>query len=368
MKSIFVLLMNNTERIALLVNLGSPDSTNLKDVKRYLGEFLMDERVIDLPLWKRTLLVKGIILNFRPKKSAKAYQSIWWDEGSPLIVISKRLLNKVKKHTEIPVHLAMRYGNPSISDVLKKAKESYPNLKEILLIPLYPHYAMSSYETVEVKVREEMEKIVPEVELTVFPPFYNNEAYINLISESIAKHKPENYDHILFSYHGIPVRHLRKTDPSGEHCAITQDCCNVSHPCQTQCYRHQTLASTALVADKLNLVEGNYSTSFQSRLGRDPWLEPFTDKTLEKLPAKGIKKLMVICPAFVSDCLETLEEIEEEGKEIFLENGGEEFTMVPCLNDDDKWALLLSSWINDFNPLQSMEENQLVNTSHFLAP
>ncbi|GLR19116.1 ferrochelatase [Portibacter lacus] len=345
-----------SKRVALIVNLGSPDSTETKDVKKYLDEFLMDERVIDLPYWKRALLVKGIILNFRPKKSAKAYQKIWWDEGSPLIVISKRLQQKAQALTDIPIYLGMRYGNPSINDTIQKIKDENPFLTEILLIPLYPHYAMSSYETVEVKVREAMPIIGHDVALTVMPPFYNSKAYIKLLSDKIGEHHPENYDQILFSYHGIPERHVRKTDPSGEHCLVEDDCCEKEHPCQAFCYRHQTFKMTDFVNANLQLPESKVQSSFQSRLGNDPWLQPFTDKRLESLPSEGVKKLMVVCPAFVSDCLETLEEIEMEGREEFLHNGGEEFKMVPCLNDDDEWAALLAQWITDFDPKKSLSE------------
>ncbi len=342
--------MQDIEKIALLINLGSPESTKVKDIRKYLDEFLMDERVIDLAYWKRALIVKGIILNFRPKKSAKAYQSIWWEEGSPLIVISKRMQEKVQKHADIPVHLAMRYGNPSINSVLKEVHANYSGLKEILLIPLYPHYAMSSYETVVAKTIEELAKISHDIKLNIMPPFYDNKDYINLLAKSIEKYNPSSYDRVLFSYHGIPERHVKKSDPSGEHCLTVANCCEKNHPCHKFCYRHQTLSTTKFVASELNLEKNKYSTSYQSRLGNNPWLEPFTDKTLTLLPSQGVKKLLIICPAFVSDCLETLEEIALEGKEIFMQNGGEIFKVVPCLNDDEDWAKLMAKWINTFDP------------------
>lgn len=338
-----------SKRVALLVNLGSPDSTETKDVRRYLDEFLMDERVIDVPYWKRALLVKGIILNFRPKKSAKAYKKIWWEEGSPLIVISKRLQKKVQERSDIPVYLAMRYGNPSIEDTIKKIKKENPFVTNIQLIPMYPHYAMSSYETVEVKVKESLHLIGHDVDLEVLPAFYGNKEYVKLLSDKIAAHEPEKYDQVLFSYHGIPERHVKKSDPSGSHCLKVENCCEKQHACQQFCYRHQTLKMTDLINENLRLPEKQVSSSYQSRLGNDPWLQPFTDKRLEVLPKEGVKKLMIVCPAFVSDCLETLEEIEMEGQEEFIEAGGEEFKMVPCLNDDDEWADLLANWIADFN-------------------
>jgi len=223
-----------------------------------------------------------------------------------------------------------------------------------MLIPLYPHYAMSSYETVEVKVRESLHLIGHEVELKVVPPFYNSRDYIKLLANKIKTHQPENYDQVLFSYHGIPERHVKKTDPSGEHCLKVDNCCDKPHPCQAFCYRHQTKKMTELIKAELGLADDMVATSYQSRLGNDPWLQPFTDKRLEALPQEGVKKLLIACPAFVSDCLETLEEIEMEGQEEFLEHGGEKFTMVPCLNDDDEWADLLANWISVFDPEKSL--------------
>ena len=297
-------------KAVLLVNLGSPDSYDPKDVKRYLDEFLMDERVIDLPKFLRTLIVRGIILNTRPKKSAALYKEIWWDEGSPLLVLSERLLKGVDEKTPYPVGLAMRYGNPSIHDAIEKLKNENPYLKEIFVVPLYPHYAMSSYETVVVKVKEVVNEFFPYLSLSFKEPFYNQQAYIDCLAASIKPYLKEAYDHILFSYHGIPERHLRKTDPTKKHCLKVENCCEVpneeAHAC---CYRHQCLTTTALVAEQLQIPKDKFSFSFQSRLGPDPWLKPYTDKTIESLPEKGVKNLLVVCPAFVSDCLETLEEI-----------------------------------------------------------
>ena len=348
------------KKAALLVNLGSPDSTGVKDVKKYLDEFLMDERVIDVAYWKRVLLVRGIILNFRPKKSAAAYKSIWWEEGSPLIVISQRLRDQVQKHTDMPVYLGMRYGNPSIASVLKKMKSENPDLEEILLIPLYPHYAMSSYETVEVKVSSELARLDTAIKLKVMPVFYNHKAYLKLVANSIAEHNPGEYDQVLFSYHGIPERHVQKTDSSKSHCLKVSDCCNVAHECQQFCYRHQTARMTKLITDELGLEASKVATSYQSRLGNDPWLQPFTDRRLEELPSEGVKNLLILCPAFVSDCLETLEEIAMEGKELFQKAGGDKFTMIPCLNDNDEWAQLLAKWIDEFDPEKSLSAENVL--------
>lgn len=332
---------------ALLVNLGSPDSTEVKDVKKYLDEFLMDKRVIDYPFLFRALLVRGIILNTRPKKSAEAYKSIWWDEGSPLIVLTKRLQKKVQTGTSLPVEIAMRYGNPSIASSLKKLVESNSDLKKVYVLPLYPHYAMSSFETVVEKVKEEAAKICPSVELDFQDPFYNDEDYINILAESIRPSLQEPFTKVLFSYHGVPERHILKGDVTGCHCLKTENCCSTPSPAHAQCYRHQCFETTRLVAEKLGLTSDQYSVSFQSRLGRDPWLTPFTDATLEEYGKSGMEKLVVVCPAFVSDCLETLEEIQVEGAEEFIAAGGKAIDVVDCLNDRDDWSALLSKWIED---------------------
>ena len=328
----------------LLVNLGSPDSPTPKDVKPYLDEFLMDERVIDAPKWLRTILVRGIILQTRPKRSAKAYQKIWWEEGSPLIIISERFLNKVRERTSLPVALGMRYGSGSIEEGMKELKDQ--GVDEVLLVPLYPHYAMSSYETVVVKALEVQAEKFPEMQVTTMPAFYKNPDYIKVLSESIREHLQEfEYDHVLFSYHGIPERHIRKSDPTSFHCKIDGQCCKVNSVAHHTCYRHQCYDTTDLVREALGLTEENSSTSFQSRLAGDPWLKPYTDYEFERRAREGKTRLAVITPAFVSDCLETLEEIAMEGKEEFVEAGGKEYIHIPCLNDRDDWVELMAKWI-----------------------
>ncbi|WP_425235288.1 ferrochelatase [Ulvibacterium sp.] len=331
----------------LLVNLGSPDSPTPKDVKPYLDEFLMDERVIDAPKWLRTLLVRGIILQTRPKKSASAYAKIWWDEGSPLIVISERFADKVQKQLKIPMALGMRYGSMSIKKALEELSEK--GVDEVLLVPLYPHYAMSSYETVVVKTMEEKQAHFPKMKLTTLPAFYKSPEYIKVLSESIAQGlKDFEYDHILFSYHGIPERHIRKSDPTKFHCKIDGSCCYINSVAHHTCYRHQCYDTTELVKSYLKLDENKTSSSFQSRLAGDPWLKPYTDFEFERLAKEGKKRLAVITPAFVSDCLETLEEIAMEGKEQFTEAGGTDYKHIPCLNDSESWVGLMAKWINEW--------------------
>ena len=324
----------------LLVNLGSPDSTDPKDVKRYLDEFLMDPRVIDVPRWARILLVRGIILNTRPKKSAEAYSKIWWDEGSPLIVLSERLQKKIQSKVNIPVALAMRYGSLTLKKGLQELADR--GVEEVLTIPLYPQFAMATTETIDVKVAELQQEFFPDLKISSMPPFYNDSNYIEVLSNSIAEAlEGVDYEHLLFSYHGVPERHIRKSDVTKSHCKIDGSCCQTPSKAHEFCYRHQCFDTTRRVVEALQLKEGTYTTTFQSRLGFDPWLQPYTDRTIERMGKEGVKKLAIVTPAFVSDCLETLEEIAMEGEEIFHEVGGEEFTTIPCLNDRDDFAQFL---------------------------
>ena len=328
-----------------MINLGSPDSTDVKDVKKYLDEFLMDERVIGKSYWFRWFLVKVIILNTRPKKSAKAYKKIWWKEGSPLIVLSKRLFNKVLKLVNFPVSLAMRYGSISIFKGLKELDEK--GVKNITVLPLYPHYAMSSYETVVEKVNEEVKTNFPHLKIKTIKPFYKDKRYIELLSNKIkATIDKVEYDLLLFSYHGIPVSHLKISDPTNSHCYKVNNCCSTQSDAHKFCYKHQVLETTEAVINKLKIDKNKYSNAFQSRLPNEAWLKPYTDDELVRLAKEGKKRMVIVTPAFVTDCLETLEEIEMEGKEEFLEAGGESYHYVPCLNDDNDWAELISKWAN----------------------
>ena len=326
-----------------MINLGSPDSTSIKDVRKYLDEFLMDERVIGKSYWFRWFLVKVIILNTRPRKSAKAYKKIWWKEGSPLIVLSKRLFDKVTKLVKFPVALAMRYGSISIFKGLKELDDK--GVKNITVLPLYPHYAMSSYETVVEKVKYEVKTNFPHLKIKTVEPFYNDKKYIDLLCKKIKSTISKiEYDHILFSYHGIPISHLKISDPTNSHCYKVKDCCNNHSDAHKFCYKHQVLETTELVIKKLKIDKNKYSNAFQSRLPNEAWLKPYTDDELVRLAKEGKNKLVIVTPAFVTDCLETLEEIAMEGKEEFLEAGGESYHYVPCLNDDEDWAKLISKW------------------------
>ena len=329
-------------RAVLLVNLGSPDSTAVPDVRRYLAEFLGDERVLDLPQPWRWLLLHGIILRTRPRKSAHAYASIWTPEGSPLIVTSRSVQQKLATALgpDLPVALAMRYGRPSIAAVLTDLASA--GVRELFLLPQYPHYAMSSWETVVVQVRADAARLAPQIRVDVLPPFYGDADYIEAMYARMRPALEQPYDHLLFSFHGIPVRHLRKADSSRAHCTHVADCCATPSPAHATCYRAQVYRTAELLARRAALPVGKYSVAFQSRLAGEPWLQPYTDHELRRLPAEGRRRLLVITPAFTADCLETLEEIRVAGRETFLAAGGESFEHIPCLNDDPAYIDFLA--------------------------
>ena len=338
-------------RAVLLVNLGSPDSTSVPDVSRYLREFLGDERVIDKPGEPfRSLLVNRIIIPKRVKNSAHAYAQIWTERGSPLVVTSQQVREKLAATLgpDPSVYLAMRYGNPSIASVVGRMVAD--GIKEVLLFPQYPHYAMSSWETVVVKVLEEMKRQAPAINVTCVQPFFEDADYIEAFHASVAPYLAQPYDHLLFSYHSIPERHLRKADSSKAHCTLVANCCETCSPAHATCYRAQVMKTTRALARRAGLDPARYSVSFQSRLRGEPWLTPFTDHELERLPKSGIKNLLVLCPAFVADCLETLEEISQQGRDLFLGAGGTKFQQIPCLNDHPAYIDFLAkralNWLN----------------------
>jgi len=332
-------------RGVLLVNLGSPDSTSVKDVRRYLNEFLMDARVIDSP-WPLRRLIVGMILLTRPRQSAEAYHKIWTAEGSPLIVASRRLQEKLQERVTLPVALAMRYQHPSITNAIIGLAEQ--KVDEVLLIPLFPHYAMSSYETAVERVKAVAARLAPHMLIKVQPPYGDSPDYITALTASASNYLEAGYDHLLFSFHGVPERHLRKTDPTRHHCLTVPNCCEGPNPAHTTCYRAQCLRTVAAFVKQAGVPSGKFSVSFQSRLGNDRWLKPYTDYELAALPKRGVQSLLVLCPAFVSDCLETLEEIGIRGRETFLAAGGMEFTQIPCLNEHPLWLLALEKMVERF--------------------
>jgi ferrochelatase len=328
----------------LLVNLGSPDSPAVADVRRYLREFLMDGRVLDAPYPIRFFVVHCCILPFRPKQSAEAYHKIWLPEGSPLVVTSKKVWRELQRRIEIPIELAMRYQNPSIPSSVDKLLRQ--GVTEILLIPLFPHYAMSSFETAVERVKEVLRESGPGTSLRVVAPYFADPDFVEALVAVAEPYLQQDYDHLLFSFHGIPERHLRKSDPTGGHCLASANCCETASPAHATCYRAQCFRTVEAFVRRAGVTK--YSVAFQSRLGRDPWLKPYTDFELARLPKDGVKKLLVICPAFVSDCLETLEEIEMRGRESFLEAGGKEYAMIPCLNEHPLWIKVLENRVRAF--------------------
>jgi protoporphyrin/coproporphyrin ferrochelatase len=324
-----------SKRAVLLVNLGSPDSTAVPDVKRYLSEFLGDERVIDKPesAFLRSVLVNQIIIPKRAKNSAHAYEQVWTKEGSPLVVISRAVRDKLAATLgpTTPVYLAMRYGNPSIASIV--AKIAADDIDELLLFPQYPHYAMSSWETVVVRVMEEVARQAPKLRVVTVQPFYADPDYVEVLHTIAAPYLAKPHDYVLFSYHGLPERHMREADSSHAHCLTVQDCCNTCSPAHATCYRAQCFATTRALTARSGILPDKHSVSFQSRLAGEPWLSPYTDYEFKRLPSTGVKTLLVLSPAFTADCLETLEELQQQGRDTFIEAGGKSFQQIPCPND-----------------------------------
>ena len=344
----------------LLVNLGSPDSPAVGDVRRYLREFLMDGRVMDAPCLTRFFLVHFMILPFRPRASASAYRKIWLPEGSPLVLISKKVCETLQSRLDVPVELAMRYQNPRIEKAIDNLLEH--SVDQLLLVPLFPHYAMSSFETAVERVRTVLHSKAPVVKLVVQPPYFDQPDYIQALATSARETLDRGYDHLLFSFHGLPEHQLVKTDPTGIHCLAAKDCCSGDHPSHNTCYRAQCYKTVAAFVNTAGIPREKYSVSFQSRLGRKPWLKPYTDLELPRLAKRGIKRILVICPAFVSDCLETVEEIGMRGKDIFLQAGGESLDLIPCLNEHPLWLDTLENMTRNFlsqsHPSQERSETE----------
>lgn len=311
----------------------------------------MDPRVLDVNWLARFCIVNFAILPTRPKQSAHAYQSIWFPEGSPLVVISRKVQSRLQQRLGIPVELAMRYQNPSIPSAVRRLADQ--GVDEVIVIPLFPHYAMSSYETAVERVREVVARLAPQMKILVQPPFYDHPEYVAALVGSARDYLARGYDHLLFSFHGLPERHLRKSDPTGCHCLTADNCCETPSPAHATCYRAQCFRTVAAFVQQAGVPARKYSVSFQSRLGRDPWLKPYTDLELPRLAAQGVNRLLVICPAFVSDCLETLEEIGLRGRETFLNAGGAEFALIPCLNEHPLWLDALEKMTSRLEPVNS---------------
>ncbi|KQR72544.1 ferrochelatase [Pedobacter sp. Leaf176] len=329
----------------LLVNLGTPDSPAVSDVKKYLDQFLMDERVIDIPAFNRTLLVKGVIVPFRSPKTAKLYKEIWGENGSPLLYYSKLQATMLQERlgNEYHVELAMRYQSPSIDSALANLKAGL--VESIQVIPMFPQYASASTGSVMQLVMELVSKWPTVPPISFVNSFHDNELMIKVFAENARKHNLENYDHILFSFHGLPERQLLKCDHTGNYCLKSSDCCQTLNDTNKFCYSAQGHDTARLIAKELNISNEDYTVCFQSRLGKEPWVQPYTTDVLKRLAGEGKKRLLVFSPAFVADCLETLYEITVEYHEEFRALGGEHVQLVESLNDSPVFIEALAGMI-----------------------
>jgi len=332
----------------LLIQLGTPESPAPRDVRRYLREFLGDRRVRDMPRVPHWLLLNLVILPFRPRKSAEAYASIWTERGSPLLLHSQALAAAVAERLgeDFQVELGSRYGRPSSREALERLVRA--DVTRVIAFPLFPHYAASSTGSALAHVHELASEMWNVPALSTVDAFYEHPGYIAALAESARSALREfTPDHVLFSYHGLPERQVRKSDLSGSHCLSRDDCCAAIGAANRHCYRAQCFATTRALAAALEIDDGRHSISFQSRLGRIPWIRPYTDHVLPELAARGVRRLAVLCPSFVADCLETLEEIGIRAREQWMELGGDDFLLVPCLNAEPRWVETVAEMIRD---------------------
>ena len=330
----------------LLVNLGTPASPSRRDVRRYLREFLGDPRVLDMPALARALLLHAAILPFRPRRAAAAYRAIWTHEGSPLVANGRALRDALQKELgeDFAVELAMRYGVPAVGPALDRLTAA--DVGRIRVVPLFPQYASASTGSALEAVYREAGRRANVPRLEVQGPFYAEPGFLGALAR-VARELPESQwpDHLLISFHGLPERQVRKSDASGEHCLASDGCCDVIGPANRFCYRAQCVATARGLAAALRLRDEHWTLSFQSRLGRTPWLRPYTDEVLSQLRQRGVERLAVICPSFVADCLETLEEIGIRARDQWHALGGETLVLVPCLNAHPLWVEVLAGWI-----------------------
>ncbi|GIQ97245.1 MAG: ferrochelatase [Candidatus Poseidoniales archaeon] len=327
----------------LLINVGTPDEPTVKSVRNYLREFLLDPDVIDAPYIIRQLLVRGIILRVRPKKIAPLYRKIWMDEGSPLRVYSDRITKSLNEMVEdVEFDFAMRYGNPSIESGLMSLRDK--GVDELLLLPMFPHYAQATTESALKHAYKQLKSINWSPKIIEMGHFDTDEEYVIPLTNSIQSQLDKDA-HLLFSYHGLPVSHVKRVDKSKNHCQKVSDCCSIKSEANSLCYGHHCMNTTQTVVGLLGLNEDQWSISFQSRIGPVKWLEPSTMDKVEELVKRGVKKLAIVAPAFLADGLETLEELDIGIREHFIELGGEELIVIKCLNDNQDWVEGLSKLI-----------------------
>jgi protoporphyrin/coproporphyrin ferrochelatase len=340
--------MDTAPQGVLLINLGTPDAPETGAVRRYLREFLSDPRVLDIPPVGRAALLYGVILPFRPQRSAEAYRKVWMPQGSPLLVHGNALRDRLQDALGPgwAVELGMRYGKPSLDSAIEKLRAR--GARELTVVPLYPQYASSSTGSSLERVYRLVGEAWNVEALRVLPPFFDRQAFLDAFADVgrpvLAEARP---DHVLFSFHGLPERQVKKSDPTGAHCLARADCCDVQVPANRWCYRMQCFFTAREIAQRLGLEAGKWTVTFQSRLGRTPWIRPYTDVVIPELAQKGVKRLAVFCPAFVADCLETLEEIGIRGRDQFLACGGEALTLVPSLNAHPSWVRGLTRMLRE---------------------
>ncbi len=320
----------------LLINTGTPDSPETPDVRRFLFEFLNDGRVIDIPMLARAILVNLIIVPFRAPKVSKLYKKIWTKEGSPLVVHSKAVTHGLQAMLgdDYIVAYAMRYGNPSIESTIDRMLNA--GVKKIIVFPMFPQYASASTGSVKEEVMRVLKGKLAIPELVFTGAYYADEAFIKPWLNIASKYDLAQYDHFLFTYHGLPERQVKKTTCDAQ-CVTDKNCCAVLREGNAYCYRAQCFETTRRIAVGLNLRPDQYTVTFQSRLGSTPWIQPYTDEVIPELVKQGKKRILAFSPSFVADCLETVMEIGMEYKELFEHNGGERFDLAPCLNSDTAW-------------------------------
>ena len=330
----------------LLVNLGTPDSPETRDVRIYLTEFLNDPRVIDYSALARFILVNCIIVPFRAAKSAATYKKIWTKEGSPLLVWGKKVkqLLQEKLGAGYQVELAMRYRKPGINEALEKLMKA--NVDSVKVIPLFPHYASATTGSVHQKIMEIVSRWQTIPEISFVNSFHDNEKMIAAFTDLGRRHDPSQYDHVLFSFHGLPARQLIKADPGCAHCQKAAGCCETMVEVNRYCYGAQSYQTAYLIAEKLGIPKEKYTICFQSRLGKEIWMQPYTSQAVKQLAAEGKKNVLVFCPAFICDCLETVYEVSEEYQELFREHGGQKLQLVEGLNDHPLWIEALEGLAN----------------------
>ena len=331
-----------TKRGILITNIGTPDAPTIPAVREYLNEFLMDPEVVSIPYVLRRLIVSWILLK-RPAESARSYQSIWLPEGSPLLVNCKRLASRIKRQLNLPVAIGMRYGRPSFADAMAELGD----VDEVLLVSPYPQYATATVKSATNHAR----KFLGNKPLLISPLFYNDEAFLDAQFEQITKHLVPVTQHLVFSFHGIPVSQVKKADPTRTHCLSSSDCCAVSSIAHSTCYRHQCLVTAKKLGERVSIP---YSVSFQSRIGKAKWLEPYSSDHIKGLARdQGLKHIAVTCPAFTMDNLETLHEVGIELRSEFVAAGGDSLTLIPCVNDAPRWIERVISWCQQ--PSEALE-------------